>query len=81
MQDEHAETCLPEHNRRSYDQQLEELRQDLHTLQEKLEPAIAVWMALAGLVTVLKWVGTAAKYLTLILGAIAAIIGLKKFGG
>jgi len=60
------------------------LKNDLKSLEQKLDPVIEVWNSLAGLVQVLKWVGLVAKWIGIIGGTIITVLTLftyKKGGG
>ena len=57
---------------------------DVKHLKHQLEPVIEVWSTLSGFVGVLRWVGIAAKWVAVIVGAILAVVSLgiyKKSGG
>lgn len=52
--------------RRDYDKQIHELRQDFREFRDRIEPVIEVWETLSGLARFLRWVGVVAKWLSVI---------------
>lgn len=75
LRDEPHETD-PE--RRSYDHQIADLRQQITDLSNRLEPVIEVWGALSGVAKVLHWVGLGVKWVSIIAVFVLTVRGLNK---
>jgi hypothetical protein len=65
-------------DRRSQDEQIEALRQQITDLSDKLEPVIEVWVALSGVAKVLQWIGVAVKWVSIITVFALTVRGLSK---
>ena len=60
-------------HRRMADDEVAKLRREFTEFRNKIEPVIEVWATLTTLVTVLRWIGVAAKWVISIGTAIGLI--------
>ena len=60
---------------------VDELTVELREMKKQLEPVIEVWLALSGMVAVLKWIGFIIKWIGISIAAVVGYLAIKKSGG